>query len=227
MTIALPISSSSPIASFLDLRAQVADRIKRTESDITSPFEMWIALTEAEINRRISMTPVRPAQVIDSLTVDGAYIVAPGGLIGIEHLYLDGAELRPTSAQQIAVKNSVVVSDAAPQFYALVGNKISFFPTPDATYTASVVYWSRVSPLSESNTSNWVFADHPDVYWFGALAHGFQHYFDEAESQVNAGYFSDALDKMVASYPSRPDRVGLASDISPYKLSGWGSSVLA
>lgn len=226
MTVALPISSSSPIASFLDLRAQIADRLKRTEAEITTPLTMWIALSEAEINRRIAINHVRPSQVIDSITVDGEYVVAPGGLIDIENLYLDGAEVLPTSAQQLAKKRSVETSDAAPQFYALVGNKLSFFPTPDTTYSASVIYWSRVSPLSEDNTSNWVFADHPDVYWFGALAHGFQYYFDEAESQINAGYFSDALDKMVASYPSRPDRVGLASDISPYKLSGWGSAVL-
>lgn len=85
-----------------------------------------------------------------------------------------------------------------------------------------MTWWTKIPPLTTVNTSNWVMVSHPDVYWHGVLAHAYQHYLDEALSQVHAAYFSDALDKVLSAYPSRPDRGGLSSDINPTALHTWG-----
>lgn len=222
MVVALPLSSLSPIASFTDLREQVADRLMRLEADITAPFPMWLFLAEAEINRRLALDPVRPQQTISTTTIDGDYIAQPASLLDIECLMINGVEVLPTTAQAIAAKLSADDTEAQPEFYALIGSQIQVYPTPDDSYSAVMTWWSKVPPLTDVNASNWILASHVDVYWHGVLAHGYQHFLDEEKSQIHAAYFTDALDKVLSSYPTRPDRGGMVSDINPTALHAWG-----
>ena len=46
-----------------------------------------------------------------------------------------------------------------------------FGPSPDTSYTGYLSYYQAISPLSSSNTSNWMLANHPAVYLYGSLYH--------------------------------------------------------
>ena len=43
-----------------------------------------------------------------------------------------------------------------PAYYAITAGEIEVYPTPDGTYTTELYYYSRITALSSSNTSNWV-----------------------------------------------------------------------
>ena len=222
MVVALPLSSLSPISTFTDLREQVADRLMRLEVDITSPFPLWLSMVESEINRRLALDPVRPQQTISTATIDSDIIAQPASLLDIECLMINGVEVLPTTAQSIAAKLSADDTEGQPQYYALIGSQIQFYPTPDDSYSAVMTWWTKVPPLTDVNVSNWLMVSHADVYWHGVLAHGYQHFLDEEKSQIHVAYFSDALDKVLSAYPARPDRGGLVSDINPTALHTWG-----
>ena len=59
-----------------------------------------------------------------------------------------------------------------PYYFTMIGgstNQLEVLPSPDSTYTSSIVYYTRIAALSDSATSNWLLAAHPDIYLFGTL----------------------------------------------------------
>lgn len=60
-------------------------------------------------------------------------------------------------------------SSGAPMYYAILDDKIRFYPTPDSTYSLKMGYWRKILTLSDTQTTNWLLTDHPDIYLFGAL----------------------------------------------------------
>ena len=53
----------------------------------------------------------------------------------------------------------------------MTDGSIEVFPTPDSTYTLEMVYYSKIVPLTDANTSNWLLEYFPDAYLYGALMH--------------------------------------------------------
>jgi hypothetical protein len=56
-----------------------------------------------------------------------------------------------------------------PEVYAIVGTNIIFGPAPDTTYSASLVYKASITPLSSTNTSNFLLTKYCDLYVVGTL----------------------------------------------------------
>ncbi len=60
-------------------------------------------------------------------------------------------------------------SSGKPDSYSIIGDKIYFGPTPDSAYNYTMTYYKTFRALSDSNTTNWVILNAPDVYLYGAL----------------------------------------------------------
>jgi hypothetical protein len=60
-------------------------------------------------------------------------------------------------------------SASKPEAYALAGNRVWIGPTPDATYSLTHHYVQGIQNLSQSNQTNWLIENHPDVYFHGTL----------------------------------------------------------
>ena len=62
------------------------------------------------------------------------------------------SEVQPIStAQMLKMREDRNDRVGRPTHYALTAGALELFPTPDATYTSSLVYFGRVTPLSDSN----------------------------------------------------------------------------
>lgn len=60
-------------------------------------------------------------------------------------------------------------SNAQPEAFALTVDSIYWGPIPDAAYDFTMIYVEKLANLSQSNQTNWLIENHPDVYYFGAL----------------------------------------------------------
>ena len=60
-------------------------------------------------------------------------------------------------------------SSGEPLYFAITGQNIELIPTPDSAYTLEIIYYTKITALSSSNTSNWLLEDHNDAYLFGTL----------------------------------------------------------
>ena len=87
-----------------------------------------------------------------------------------------------------------------PQCYTHVGDEIQVYPVPDSTsYTAELVYYAKIPPLSDSNTSNWLLAAHPDIYLYGALMQSAPYLVDDQRLGVWAGLYQKGIDDLTIS----------------------------
>jgi hypothetical protein len=54
-----------------------------------------------------------------------------------------------------------------PRFYTITGNTITTFPVSTGDLTLD--YYAKIPPLSDTNTTNWLLEQAPDLYLYGAL----------------------------------------------------------
>ena len=66
--------------------------------------------------------------------------------------------------------------------------------TPDTTYDVEVNYFKKPTPLSDTNPSNDVLADHPDIYLNGALFYLFVLAKDQESANFHKGLYAEAID---------------------------------
>ena len=201
------------IKTYAGLSTAVFRRLNRTAE--TTVFNDCIELAEAEINRRLALKPVRPMHIVATATLNGEYIADPTTILDVDSLSIDGVPVKPTSPQNMQDMYERDATEGQPKFYAQVGEQFRLYPTPDVAYTAKLIYWSKVPPLTSVDDTNWLIAAHPDVYFHGVLAHAYQDYFDEANADTQASYFDVALQKVLDAYPHRSDSRPIRMDDMP------------
>ena len=202
------------MTTYAGLSVAVFRRLNRT-ADATV-FDDCIGLTEAEINRRLALAPVRPMHTVATSVVSNEYHATPSDILDVDSLQLayanDTFRVLATEPQNLASMAEITDTTGRPRFYAQVGVQFRFYPAPDAAYTQNLTYWAKVPGLTSVATTNWLSLSHPDVYFHGILAHAAQEYFDEKAADTNAQLFNLALQKVLDAYPRRPDKMPLRSE---------------
>lgn len=222
MTTALPITSATNIATFDDLVTVIGSYMNDDAfADISAVF---VTTTEAEMNRRLALKPVRPMHIKASLTIDGEYVDAPTGTLDIDSIEVpDYWKIDPSTPQNLALlqqeRQAYLASLGSgtsivpPKYYAWIGSQFRFFPAPDDDFTATIIYWEKLPALSASNQTNWMLSDHPDAYLTGCLAWASAYQPDEQKRDFWLGMFDQIMERVLSSYPSRPNMTPLRSDV--------------
>ncbi len=194
------------LTTYSGLSTGVYRRLNRTA--VTADYNDALELAEAEINRRLALAPVRPQHSVSTASITGEYIATPTDILDVDSFELSatGDRLLATTPQNMETMFETDDATGQPRYYAQVGVQFRFYPAPDTTYTASLIYWAKVPGLTSVATTNWLSLAHPDVYFHGTLAHLAQEYFDEKMAEVQANLFDNALQKVLSAYPRRPDR---------------------
>jgi hypothetical protein len=149
-----------------DLKAEIAAWLRR--SDLTDEIPSFIALAEAQMNRRLRVRPMT-ARLAQSWSAE--YVNLPGDFLSerLVKLTTGGTVvLRYLTAEEMDAKVRAPTS-GKPRFYALYGSELRLHPAPDQAYAAELVYLQALPALSDSNPNNWLLAAHPDAYLYGAL----------------------------------------------------------
>lgn len=211
------------LTTYSGLSTGVFSRLNRTAD--STVFDNCISLAESEINRRLALKPVRPMHTRNAaFSITGEYVAVPTGLLDVDSFKIvysgDSFVVKPTSTQNMNDMFEANDTTARPVFYAQVGTDFRFYPEPDTTYTATLIYWLKVPNLTSGAPTNWLLTSHPDVYFHGVLAHAYEEYFDEKNADKQGALFDAAMQKVLDAYPNRPDHRPLKSDISENQLSG-------
>jgi len=156
--------------TYSELKTAIANYLNR--SDLTSDIDTFIDNVEAELNRRL-----RTKDMIKraTATADSQYLTVPTDWLEAINVEITSNNFSPLFQQSIesldVYRKANNNSTGQPVFYAMVDDSIELAPTPDSSYTLQLTYYAKISALSDSNTSNFVSASHPDVYLYGALKH--------------------------------------------------------
>lgn len=154
------------ISNYAELKAAVADFLNR--DDLTSVIPNFIALAEADIARKVRHWRQHKRVSTD---VDQRYEHLPTDFLEVIRIQLDDySQLRPISSDEMAQMRSKYNNTAGtPKFYYLTANQLEFYPSPDQTYSISMLYSARVPNLSDTDDTNWLLTQNPDILLYGSL----------------------------------------------------------
>lgn len=183
------------IADYDELKGAVADFLNR--DDLTAVIPTFIRLAEARIDRDLRhwrQEKRSTAQLLDQYTGLPVDFLQP---IRFQLTSAPTNELKPISqAQLLQLRGDRNDRVGRPEYYALTAGSIELFPTPNTTYDASLVYYSRIPALSATNTTNWVLSEAPDAYLYGTLVHTAPYLKDDSRLTVWESLFKLSLDTL-------------------------------
>lgn len=183
------------LANYTNIADSVATWLNREGfSSLTDQVEDLIAIAQ----RRIFREDLRCLENVDSaFTIDSQTEAIPTGLLrvkaisivqGSDHYEVNGAPLKTVlSAGQ----------NGRPYCYTLVGDTLYFGPTPDQSYTATVVYYKGLTPLSTSNATNWLSDNCPELVLYGAMYEASMFLKDDARAQIWSGRYQQTLNDLL------------------------------
>lgn len=179
------------ITTFSELKSAIANWLNR--SDLTSVIPDFIALTEADMDRKIRHWRMEERS---TASIDARYTALPSGFLEAVRFHLDVDErpvelVTPLFLQK--QRNSNADATGRPQYYAIIAGQIEIWPTPDTTYTGELYYYARTAALSDSNTSNWILQYFPDTYLYGSLVQSAPYLVDDARAQTWAALYESAV----------------------------------
>jgi hypothetical protein len=155
------------LATFAELKTSIANWLD--DSTLTSLIPDFITLAEARFNRELR-TPDMEATT--TITADAESEDLPANFLGMRQIVRSGSPdvaLDYMAPQHLKTLRASGTS-GAPTAYTIVDDKLMFAPTPDGSYSVEVSYYARITPLSDSATSNWILSRHPDLYLCASLA---------------------------------------------------------
>jgi hypothetical protein len=187
------------IATYDDLKASVADFLNR--EDLTAVIPTFIRLAESRLDRELRHWK-QTKRVTVSLSTQYNDVLPPDFLQPVRLQLTDGptGEVTPISvAQMLQLREDRNDRAGRPTNYALTAEELEIYPTPDAAYNASLVYFARTTPLATGNQTNWLLTEAPDAYLYGSLLHAAPYLKDDARLAVWESLYKLASDALTTS----------------------------
>lgn len=180
------------LTTYAELKTAIDTFLNRDDLAATAAAD-FITLAEASMQR--DLTHWR-GETTTSITIDGRFEDVPTDFIAPIRFEVGTTEapLQLISVQDLHDRRDARDDDTGtPCFYAIVGGQFEFLPTPTASTTGTLLYRASIPALSDENTSNWVLANAPDVYLYGALVHSAPYLVEDARVATWGALYAQAV----------------------------------
>lgn len=192
--------------SYANLQISAANFLNR--SDLNAAIPDFITLAEAQINRRLLKDgPVRRMMARSDATITTEFAAVPTDFMGVKDIYLTETYVQQLKFllpdQLLSKKTGQASLNGCPLWFSVVGGEFQFYPAPDPTNTppdsfaAELTYWQRIPSLSNTTTTNWLLANHPDCYLYGALLQSAPYLREDARISVWGSAFETILSDII------------------------------
>jgi hypothetical protein len=171
MPIVVGVSSAgNSVGNYSGLIARVVDHMD--DDTLEDKVPAFVYYAEAMFNRELYPLNDETSEALSATVANAGVIALPTDFKKVRSVnYGTGndalvlAQLSPDDFKDRFLGTTA----GPPEAYAIAGNRIWFGPTPDATYSLTCHYVQGLQSLSQSNQTNWLIEEHPDVYFFGTL----------------------------------------------------------
>ena len=157
--------------TYSNLKTTIANYLNR--SDLTANLGDFIILTEARLNRELRVREmVNTDTSITTASGTQSYSLPSGYLEATTVIYQSDpfCTLRFISNTDLYNKYNTSQSKGKPTFFTIVGDKILLGVTPDSSTTLQINYYKTLTTLSDSNATNTILTNYPELYLYGSLA---------------------------------------------------------
>jgi len=160
-------------------------------SDLDSVIDDFIDLTEARLNRDLL---VSQQEVRATTTADTEYLSFPTDILSIRNIQLNTSPVRELQYITPAEMDRLDDNSTDLNYYTIVSDEIQLQST--SSDTLEITYYSKLSALSDSNTTNWVLTEHPEAYLYGCLAEAFKYAMDDEQAGKYSNLFNEVIGKI-------------------------------
>lgn len=139
--------------------------------DLEERIPEAISLAETWFQREI-FSPEREESA--TLTITNGVAALPTDFAGVKRVYQDGDIIEGIEKVTMDTLRDLYPgsNSGTPRHYAIEKEQIAFGPYPSGT--VKLVYIEGITRLSDSQATNWLLTDHPDLYIAASLAELFE-----------------------------------------------------
>ncbi|AIB11785.1 hypothetical protein ABAZ39_07185 [Azospirillum argentinense] len=178
------------ISTYAELQAAIADWLNR--DDLTPVIPTFIALAEAEFNRRL-----RTQRMLSraSTTATDEYEDLPDNFLQMRSVHASADPIQRLEFVTPAnfLDLPCVGQAGRPEFFTVLGAQLCLAPVPK-NEPIKLVYFSKIPALSDAAPANWLLDMAPELYLHASLGHAAPYIRDDqrvsgwkqlAEDQIN------------------------------------------
>ena len=182
------------ITNYTDLQTEIANFLNR--DDMTAVIPTFIQLAESKINRDIRHWKME-ARTSGQQSAGDEYMPIPSDWVETIRLHIIDNGTSPitmTSRDAMAdmrAKNEDA-STTATYWYTHADGQFQLYPTPADTMNVELLYYQKIPDLA-TNSTNWLLADAPEVYLYGALLHSAPYLAEDARAAVWKSMYDEAV----------------------------------
>lgn len=186
------------IETYDDLIANVAGWLNR--GDLAAVIPTFVSLFEAQFNKD-PRGRIQKSVVISSADIADELSPVPADYIQMQNLRIPGSQSNPDgldllTSQQVGQFRARYNVAGEPLYYAIIGTQLRLLPIPDQQYTFEMEYFSKLPALGASNETNWLLADHPDIYLYGSLLKAEPYLKNDERIPVWRGLYDSAMEDL-------------------------------
>jgi len=175
------------------LKTAVADWLDR--ADLTARIPDFVSLATVTLNKVLRTRRMTTTATV-AMVAGTRYSTGPTDMI--EPLFVtltdEDNPLEQVSPQQlVALRRFRFRAQGIPRFFALLGGRIEFVPTPLASGSIDFAYYQAIPALVADGDSNWVLTHEPDIYLYASLLHAAQFLHDAAAVQRYEALLTQAI----------------------------------
>lgn len=175
------------LATYTALKQEIIDWSHR--GDIDLKVDLFIKMAEEEMYANPDeVLRVRGQETRSTATTNGQYLALPDDFQSIRSLLITTSggniEVLPKAPAQLVTEPTV----GLPCFFT-VTSQIEFDRIPDSDYGVIIQYYAVPAPLSDTNATNTILTNFPNIYLFGALSAANTYANDNEEAAINYSSF--------------------------------------
>ena len=174
------------ITSYSTLKTAIAAWAHR--SDLTDVIDDFIDIAESHFNRELRVSQQETSTDLD---VSTGSVDLPADCAAIRNIKLltspvmELVYVTPAEMDRLADNSTDVLR------YTILADKIVL--NAASSTNIRVIYYAKLTELSDSNTSNWLLETHAEAYLYGALAEVFKYSMDDEQAAKYAGMFNESI----------------------------------
>tara|TARA_S200002703_G_C3797766_1_gene246392 strand:+ start:36 stop:665 length:630 start_codon:yes stop_codon:yes gene_type:complete len=180
------------LTTYSELKTSIANYLNR--SDLTSVIPDFISLAESKFNRVLRLRKMQK-RVSATTTPNDPFVDVPNDFLESVQFFVDSnpnSILDYVNPTEIEADN-IIESSGKPKQYTIIGNEFQLNPIPDSTYTLKLTYFAKVPSLSDSNTTNYLITNYPQLYLYGSLLEAQPYIVNDERIQVWMGLYNEAV----------------------------------
>ena len=183
------------MSNYTDLKASLVDWLNRDGfSSLTDRADDFMDMAQRRIFRDCDLTAMEV-----ELNTTTATPTAPSDFLRTKTMTIiqgsNNFEVNGSTHKKVMQAGT----NGRPLYYSLIGDQFKFGPTADQEYGLNIVYFAPLTLLSDSNATNWLSINIPEIILFGALLEASLFLKDDQRAQVWVGRYEEVKKSLMDS----------------------------